>query len=218
MSRLPRWLQLAFSLLMLSALLSSAMPHHPPTTRRTSKNLARGLLPRADANHDNGEPFLSEDWAIDLMENHAAYMPVTAAAHDLTAFYTSLQIVALRATAAAVALLQPPPGHYFVHRLGRVLVTFHAVGTTIPIALIVRFAEGMLRFTRMGYTCAYRIRFRHVVYGWSLTVIMSVDEVPPPANPQCAAPVEGEGEFNGSGGSSSGRPVCVLRPPSFPSR
>ncbi|KAL9010998.1 MAG: hypothetical protein Q9173_004126 [Seirophora scorigena] len=218
MGRLSRWLQLAFSLLMLSALLCSAIPHHAPKaparTRRTTNNLARGalLLPRADDNHGNGEPFLSNDWTVELMENHAAYMPTTAAAHDLTAFYTSLRLVALR---DAVVLRQP--GHYFVHRLGRVLVTFHATGTTIPNALIVRFAEGMLRFTRMGYTCAYRIRFKHVVYGWSLTVIMSVDELPPAAEPQCAVPMEGEGEFNGSGGSSS-RPVCVLRPPSFPWR
>ncbi|KAI4123471.1 MAG: hypothetical protein LQ341_007194 [Variospora aurantia] len=220
MGRLASWLRLAFSLLLLSALLCSAFPYADQPSTRTSlyrpKNIniknnehrPKRLLPRADS--DDNNPFLGSDWTVEHMENFAAYVPTTRAAHDLTSFYTSLRIVALYSNVS--------PDNFFLHRLGRVLITFHATGgmSIISNALILRFADGMLRFTRMGYTCAYRMRFRHLGNGGVLQVVMSVDALPVEEEGQgeCEVVMEGEGEVNGS---EVRRPVCVvMRPPSFP--
>lgn len=165
------------------------------------RNIKRGLLlPRTD------DPFLGDDWVIVTMENHAAYVPHANAARDLEDFYTSLQTVALHPVVG--------PGHYFIHRINRVLIIFHCTGINIPVELILRFANGMLGFTRMGFTSAYRMQFRHEISGVVLTVTLSVDEPPPPGNPDCTVPLEEHGEVNASGGI---RQVCILGPPSFPS-
>ncbi|KAL8964488.1 MAG: hypothetical protein Q9197_006908, partial [Variospora fuerteventurae] len=152
MGRLTSWLRLAFSLLLLSPLLCSAFPHadQPPTRTplyrhknnnniKNNEHRPKHLLPRADS--DDNNPFLGSDWTVEHMENFVAYVPTTRAAHDLTSFYTSLRTVALHSDVS--------PDTFFLHRLGRVLITFHATGgmSIIPNALILRFADGMLWFT-----------------------------------------------------------------------
>ncbi|KAL9028487.1 MAG: hypothetical protein Q9196_003160 [Gyalolechia fulgens] len=200
MHRLTRqpWLALAFFISILS-ILTDAYPGHPELAqRRLARKNRKGhlLLPRTD------DAFLGDEWDIVTMDNHAAYVPHETAARDLEAFYTSLHTVALHPTFH--------PQHFFVHRINRVLITFHSQGATIPTGLILRFATGMLAFTRRGYTSAYRMQFRHSVYGFLLTVTLTVDD-PPPVEPECAV-TEEHGEVNQSGI----RQICVLRPPSFP--
>ncbi|KAL9597568.1 MAG: hypothetical protein Q9219_005070 [cf. Caloplaca sp. 3 TL-2023] len=174
----------------------NAYPSDPRVIHRTAtqKNTgSRSLYRRND-------PFLGEDWEIATMENHEAYVPHESAARDLEDFYTSLQTVALH------PIVQP--GHYFVHRINRVLITFHCPGLRIPMHLILRFATKMLNFTRLGYTSSYTMQFRHAEYGFILTVIMTIDD-PPPSGPQQCTFHEEHGEVNQSGI----RQVCVLRPP-----
>ncbi|KAL9001612.1 MAG: hypothetical protein Q9188_005415 [Gyalolechia gomerana] len=194
-----RWLAVAL-LISILTILTDAYPSPLGVSKRRSpqENIERHLLvPRTD------DPFLGEEWDIITMDNHAAYLPPSSAARDLEAFYTSLQTVALQP-------INFSPEHYFAHRINRVLITFHSRGTTMPWSLILRFANGMLEFTRRGYTSAYRMRFRHSVYGFVLEVTLTVDD-PPPAEPECAV-AEEHGEVNQSGI----RQTCILRPPSFP--
>ncbi|KAL8934812.1 MAG: hypothetical protein Q9216_005717 [Gyalolechia sp. 2 TL-2023] len=199
------WLALAF-LISILTILSNAYPSRPNPLQRTSakRNVKHNLLLAR-----NDDPFLGEEWDIITMENHAAYLPHQAAARDLAAFYISLQ---------ATALFTPVnPENYFVYRINRVLLTFHSRGIYIPMSLILRFATGMLEFTRRGYTSAYRMRFRHSVFRYVLEVTLTVDDDPPPppgpGQPECTAVVpEEHGEVNQSGI----RQTCILRPPSFP--
>ncbi|KAL8837239.1 MAG: hypothetical protein Q9170_002612 [Blastenia crenularia] len=188
-------------LTILLAHLSDALPRPPQTAPQPSrpKNIKRTLLlPRTD------EPFLGPEWDIVTMENHAAYLPHASAAAALTSFYTGLQSVALG------SLVQPD--HHFVYRINRVLITFHARGITVPMELVLRFALNMLGFTRMGYTCAYRMQFRHAELGFVLTVTLTVDEAPPEQGECALVEQEHHGEVNQSGI----RQVCIIRPPSLP--
>ncbi|KAL8923368.1 MAG: hypothetical protein Q9208_004638 [Pyrenodesmia sp. 3 TL-2023] len=136
------------------------------------------------------------------MENHGAYLPQAQAAYDLEGFYLSL----------ANIVYHPifNPGSYLVHRINRVLITFHCQGLIMPHELILRFVNNMLRFTRMGFTSAYRMQFRHDTLGYVLTVTLSIDDPPPEPG---ALDCEAHGEVNASGGI---RQVCIMRPPSFP--
>ncbi|KAL8761390.1 MAG: hypothetical protein Q9184_002485 [Pyrenodesmia sp. 2 TL-2023] len=202
MRYLPKqhWLQLPILLLLSFAILSDARPSGSKSPARVGPNgrsIKRALLlPRAD------EGFLGDDWTIATMENHGAYLPHERAARDLEDFYTSLATIAVHPVFS--------PGTYLVHRINRVLITFHCQGIIIPNELILRFANGMLGFTRMGYTSAYRMQFQHDTSGYVLTVTLSVDDPPPePGTYDC----EAHGEVNASGGI---RQVCIMRPPSFP--
>lgn len=119
----------------------------------------------------NDEPLLGADWQIRTVENNAAYVPHEEAAVALTAFYTSLRDVALHPLHS--------PEHWFRHSIGRLQITFHALGIEMDWSYIIRFAERMLAFTRMGYTGSYRMVFRHQSLGLVITVIMTIGELPP---------------------------------------
>ncbi|KAI4188811.1 MAG: hypothetical protein LQ346_005230 [Caloplaca aetnensis] len=161
------------------------------------RNIKRALLlPRTN------EAFLGDEWSIITMDNHAAYLPQERAAHDLEAFYVSLATIALHPVFG--------PGSYIVHRINRVLITFHCQGMIIPHELVLRFANGMLGFTRMGYTSAYRMQFRHETLGYVLTVTLSADDPPPEPG---AMVCEAHEQVNASDGV---RQICIMRPPSFP--
>ncbi|KAL8899684.1 MAG: hypothetical protein Q9207_006069 [Kuettlingeria erythrocarpa] len=187
-------------LLLLFALFSDALPNiSNALAKKTPKgrNIKRALLlPRTD------EAFLGDEWAIVTMENHAAYLPQERAAHDLEAFYLSLANIALHPVFG--------PGSFIVHRINRVLIIFHCQGMIISDELLLRFANGMLAFTRMGYTSAYRMQFRHETLGYVLTVTLSVDNPPPEPG---ALDCQTHEQVNASDGV---RQVCIMRPPSFP--
>lgn len=144
---------------------------HPGVTENETKSLTHGIIKRGRHFPRNDEPLLGHDWAIVTVENNAAYVPHEEAAIALTNFYTSLHGVALHPI--------QPPEHWFRHRIGRLEIIFHALGIEMNWSYIVRFAERMLAFTRMGYTGSYRMVFRHRSLGLTITVVMTIGELPP---------------------------------------
>ncbi|KAI4243823.1 MAG: hypothetical protein LQ352_006959 [Teloschistes flavicans] len=101
----------------------------------------------------NDEPLLGADWQIRTVENNAAYVPHEEAAVALTAFYTSLRDVALHPLHS--------PEHWFRHSIGRLQITFHALGI------------------EMDWSYIIRMVFRHQSLGLVITVIMTIGELPP---------------------------------------
>ncbi len=115
-------LWLVLTILLLFTQLSDALPSRSNAIAKKApkgRNIKRAfLLPRTD------EAFLGDEWSIVTMENHAAYLPQERAAHDLEIFYSSLATIALHPVFG--------PGSYVVHRINRVLITFHCQGIIIP--------------------------------------------------------------------------------------
>ncbi|KAL8668393.1 MAG: hypothetical protein Q9168_006976 [Polycauliona sp. 1 TL-2023] len=186
----------SFTLLLLNTI-SHALPHNTPTVDPISQPRKRTPLHRRDET-----AFLGEDWEVALMQNHAAYIPHHLAAHDLADFYTSLLDLAQNPPA--------PPNHWLVHRIGRVMITFRCHDMFIFWELIIRFAEKMLDFTQRGYTCSYLMMFRHLTYGYTISVTLVILDQDPGPVPQEECVAEEHGQINQSGISQ--HRVCVRRP------
>lgn len=193
-----QWLVVCFTFLsFLSSILSYAFPHNGRMSQQTAtQTVKHNFLVRR-----NDDPFLGEDWEIAAMDNLVAYQPHAEAAAALEDFYTSLQILAQYPIS--------PADHWLIHQIGRVVISFQCPGMPLSWALIFRFANGMLEFTRRGYTGSYRMQFRHTTFGFTITVILSI--LPPSAgngNERCV--VEEHGQVNHSGIQQ--HQVCVRLP------
>ncbi|KAL8789405.1 MAG: hypothetical protein Q9213_001162 [Squamulea squamosa] len=201
MRHASQWLWL--SAFVLSAFpIAVCLPHEPPVGQQQQavrRNNKRNLLASRD-----DDAFLGDDWDIPTMENHVAYVPHERAAADLADFYTSLLTIATSPIT--------PPNHWLLHGLGRVVILFDCTCMAIPWELIARFAQGMLEFTRRGYTSSYRMQFRHVTLDCTITVMMSILDHDPEDIANCVAPEE-HGQINQSGIQQ--HQIC-MRPPSFP--
>ncbi|CAO1603148.1 hypothetical protein XANCAGTX0491_006740 [Xanthoria calcicola] len=194
------WLIYSITNLLLTTV-SHALPRPNLPTQPVHRNTKRNFLLR----RDDEEGFLGGDWEVAVMENHAAYVPHQEAAAALADFYTSLRTIA-----------QFPltlPNHWLVHRIGRVMIIFHSSSIVIPWELIVRFAEGMLNFTHLGYTCSYLMVFRHVLLGYTITVTLAILDHDPGDEGPGSCVLEEHGQINSSGIQQ--HQIC-LRPPSFP--
>lgn len=195
MQKFVRHFLLATLTFLLVFTLSEALPGG---TENEPKSPTRRVIEHGRHFPRNDEPLLGPDWGITTMQNNAAYVPHEEAAIALTNFYTTLRDVALHP-------LQPPE-HWFRHRIGRLEIIFHALGIEMDWSYIVRFAERMLAFTRMGYAGSYRMVFRHRSLGLTITVVMTIGELPPEGS-GCSALDEQVG-VNQSG--THNRQVCWI--------
>ncbi|KAL8952347.1 MAG: hypothetical protein Q9183_007394 [Haloplaca sp. 2 TL-2023] len=153
---------------------------HPGSTQRTGNG--RTLFPRTTI------ALFGDDWDIVHMENRAAYLPHEEAANALVEFYHSLRREAI--------LADRPEGYWFSHQMGRLKITFQSHGIVMPWSYVLDFANGLLEFTRHGYTGSYLMQFLHQHNGFVITVTMTID-APPAPDGECQAP-EDNGEVNQS--------------------
>lgn len=197
---LPRCFLIGSVTSILLSTLWHALPYSAFTPQSLPPPTKRNLLLRRD-----DDPFLGEDWSIALMENHAAFIPHNQAAAALSNFYTSLLTIAQN----------PPtlPHQWLTHRIGRVMIIMHCDQIPLPWDLIVRFAQKMLDFTHRGYTSSYRMVFRHELYGYTITVTLSILDRDPEDREGGECVVEGHGQINRSGIQQ--HRIC-MRPPTVP--
>ena len=199
-SALRQWCLIVSFINILLSTLCHSLPHSVPAPQSLSPPTKRNLLLRRD-----DDPFLGEDWAIALMENQAAFVPHNQAAAALSDFYTSLLTIAQN----------PPtlPHQWLTHRIGRVMIIMHCDQIPLPWDLIVRFAQKMLDFTHRGYTSSYRMVFRHELYGYTITAVLSILDRDPENREGGECVVEEHGQINRSGIQQ--HQVC-MRPPTVP--